>query len=129
MVKNRDPRDLIAVLPEGSVLLQGTWVYVRQCEKDEELGGGLFRAEKDAARSHVCEILAIGPWVGRPRRESRRWCHRRRIPKHTASDWKVGDLAILPDIASDGMLLNSPYSKYEFFVDESQILAKVVDDV
>jgi len=117
----------VVSLPEATLSVTGHWMYVRQCKKPAQYPGtGIFRPGKDERVSHVCEVLAVGPKVGTKRTsQSRRWCRLRRIPRHIAADYAVGDFVLLPENSPCHLLKVSPYHPCEFFVDESVILAKV----
>lgn len=119
----------VVQIPECDLELQGHWLYVRQCLKpDTYAGTEIIRCEKDKKRSHVCEVLAVGPRVGGKRDKPRRWRMQRGIPMHQCSPFEPGDFVLVPENSPHNLLKNSPYDKYEFFVDESVILGVFKDD-
>ena len=118
--------DAVVSLPECRLRVQGHWVYVRQCTKPDQYAGTvLYRPDKDLKRSHVCEVLAVGPEVGRRRtgRSRRTWCRVRRIPLHLSTPVTPGMFVLLPENSPHHLLKASPFSEFEFMVDESVILA------
>ena len=111
------------VLPECSVKLLGHNVYLRQCKKpDTYAGTGLFRPDKDVERSHVCEVLAVGPEVGKPRRETKKWCATRKIARHMEAPLKVGDFVMCQENSAHKLLFDTPFDKHEYIADEGVLM-------
>ncbi len=103
----------------------GHWLYVRKCKHDE-VQGGVAIPEKSQENTGWAEVLAVGPECGKKRDKS----DPRRKVGGAESGWtlwldnplRVGDLVLCPDTHVWG-IRRSPMCDYEFFVDESVILA------
>jgi len=114
-----------------AVTLLSHWLYIRLCERAEELDGILLPQKSRDEHNTLYEVIAVGRDVRRHREITQRYRNVPDMQCNAILDIAVGDTIIIPEKATadssgyEGFVKRSTVSEYEGMIDKGLVLAVV----
>jgi len=111
------------------VRVPGHRLYVRKRRRHDEFEGGpILRPDWAKEDTVLCDVLAVGPEVGKWRKNPPRDADGNRLPR-IVDRVTLGSLVAFPAYHPDKKVIcRSPYCRYDFFIDAGVAEFEVIED-